>query len=74
MSAGADAFVTGELPHHALLELRGCGISAAVLGHYETEAFAGDELARRLEELLGGRARVLRSRCEKAPDFHLFAE
>lgn len=74
VSAGADAFVTGELPHHALLELRGCGISAAVLGHYETEALAGDELARRLEELLGGRACVLRSRCEKAPDFHLFAE
>lgn len=34
---GADAFLTGEMKHHELLQAKAAGITAVVAGHYETE-------------------------------------
>ncbi len=35
--AGADAFVTGEVPHHIMVEASESGIAIAASGHYATE-------------------------------------
>ena len=35
--AGADAFVTGEVPHHVMVEASESGLAIAACGHYATE-------------------------------------
>lgn len=37
LAHGADAYVTGELGHHALTDLYDLGLTAVEAGHYETE-------------------------------------
>ena len=44
-----DAFVTGEATFHTCLEARSRGIALILLGHFESERFALDELAKQLE-------------------------
>jgi len=34
---GADAFVTGEVPHHVMVEASEAGVAIAACGHYATE-------------------------------------
>jgi putative NIF3 family GTP cyclohydrolase 1 type 2 len=50
----ADAFVTGEVPHHLMVEASECGIAIAACGHYATENPGTMRLADRLGESLGG--------------------
>lgn len=47
--AGADAYITGEMRHHQLLEANARGLSVIVAGHYETESIALLPLISRLQ-------------------------
>lgn len=49
---GCDAFLTGEARFHSCLEARDRGIAMILPGHYATERFSMEELARRLSHLL----------------------
>ena len=51
--AGADAFVTGEGPHHTYFDAMECGINVYYAGHYATETFGVRALASHLEERFG---------------------
>ncbi|TWT87823.1 Nif3-like dinuclear metal center hexameric protein [Neorhodopirellula pilleata] len=51
MRAGCDLLLTGEATFHACLEAENTGISLGMVGHYYSERFAMDELARRLRSL-----------------------
>lgn len=46
--AGCDTLVTGEASFHQCLEARAEGIALFLVGHYQSERFALEELARRL--------------------------
>lgn len=48
--AGCQAFLTGEARFHACLEAREFGIGMILPGHYATERFSMETLARRLSE------------------------
>lgn len=37
LAAGADAFVTGEVPQHIALEASECGLTILACGHYASE-------------------------------------
>ncbi|GBD36389.1 GTP cyclohydrolase 1 type 2 [bacterium HR36] len=50
--AGAQVVVTGELRFHDLLAAQADGLNVVLLGHYGSERFAMENLARRLAELL----------------------
>jgi dinuclear metal center YbgI/SA1388 family protein len=54
--AGADAFVTGEMRFHDALAARAAGVTTLLVGHYASERFALETLARRLAEIPGVRA------------------
>lgn len=73
-SAGVDAFITGELLHHEMLYDREIGVSSVSLGHFETEAIAGAELAKKIAGAIGNRAKVSASNAESAPNYHITAE
>ena len=47
---GADAFVTGEAPHHLMVEASESGIAMAACGHYATEHPGAVRLAHRIAE------------------------
>ncbi len=47
---GADAFVTGEVPHHVMVEASERGVAIAAAGHYATENPGTMRLADRLAE------------------------
>lgn len=49
---GADAFVTGEVPHHLMVEASESGVTIAAAGHYATENPGTMRLADRLAEKL----------------------
>lgn len=55
LDAGADAFVTGEAPHHVMVEASECGLGIAACGHYATE----NPGTMRLAESLRGAFEVL---------------
>jgi dinuclear metal center YbgI/SA1388 family protein len=46
----ADAFVTGEIPHHLMVEGSECGVAMAACGHYATENPGTMRLAELLAE------------------------
>lgn len=50
LSAGCDAFVTGEMKHDQALEADFCGLNCCVLGHYETEVIVLKPLITRLQQ------------------------
>ncbi|MGC6462990.1 MAG: Nif3-like dinuclear metal center hexameric protein [Pirellulaceae bacterium] len=50
ISAGCDAFVTGETNFHTCLEAKAQQITLALPGHYASERFAVENLAQRLQE------------------------
>ena len=52
-AAGCDLFVTGEARHHDLLSARSCTMAVLLVGHYHSERFAMEALARRLADLTG---------------------
>lgn len=53
---GADAYVTGEMKHHELLEAAGSGVTCVAAGHYETEIVFAEFLAAYLKKRLPGAA------------------
>jgi len=46
---GCDVLITGEATFHACLEAEACGIGMGLLGHYWSERFAMESLAKVLE-------------------------
>ncbi len=52
MQAGCDGFLTGEMRFHACLEAQARGVSVLLPGHYATERFAMEQLARELAQAL----------------------
>ncbi len=49
---GCDALITGEATFHTCLEAEAMGIGLGLLGHYWSERFAMENLAKRLSEVL----------------------
>lgn len=56
---GADAYVTGEMEHHEMLEAAATGVTCVVAGHYETEVVFAEFLAAYLKKRLPGAAFLL---------------
>lgn len=52
--AGCDSVVTGEATFHAVLEARGLGMAVFLVGHYQSERFAVETLARDLAGRFAG--------------------
>lgn len=52
--AGADAFLTGEMRFHDYLTAQAAGIALVLPGHYATERFAVEEMARWAGQLVAG--------------------
>ena len=50
IAAGADCYITGEIRYHDYFEAEGCMLVA--LGHYESEQYTIDLLARKLQEII----------------------
>lgn len=50
IAAGADAYVTGDISHHEMLDAKEKGISVVAAGHFETEYPAMAALQKRLDE------------------------
>ena len=50
VQVGADAFVTGEVRHHQLLEAQTAGLTLVAAGHYCTERVVLEPLRQRLAE------------------------
>lgn len=50
LSAGADAFVTGEIKHNEMLEAKEKGITVIAAGHFETEYPAMNALKQKVQE------------------------
>ncbi|MFH5804148.1 Nif3-like dinuclear metal center hexameric protein [Alienimonas sp. DA493] len=50
IAAGCDVFVTGEARFHAALQARNAGVGLVLVGHYASERFSMEELARELGE------------------------
>jgi dinuclear metal center YbgI/SA1388 family protein len=50
LRARADVFVTGEMRFHDYLAAQAQGLALLLPGHYATERFAVEELARRMQE------------------------
>ncbi len=47
----ADCFLTGDIKYHDAMEASSLGLSMIDIGHYESERYFGDVLARHLEKL-----------------------
>ncbi len=56
---GADAYVTGEMKHHQMLEAKASGVTCVAAGHYETEIVFAEFLAAYLKKRLPGAAFLL---------------
>jgi dinuclear metal center YbgI/SA1388 family protein len=52
-AAGADAFLTGEIPERTMAEARERGVHVIAAGHYATETFGVRHLGEHLAELFG---------------------
>ncbi len=52
-AAGLDTLVTGEASHHAHFDAVELGVNVLLAGHYATETFGVQALARHLEERFG---------------------
>ena len=52
LAAGADLFLTGEMRFHDCLRAQARGASVVLPGHYGSERFAMDSMARSLQALL----------------------
>ena len=52
LSTGADTYVTGEAPHHWLVDAPEMGLNLIVAGHYHTEYLVIERLAAMLQELI----------------------
>jgi len=52
--AGCDTFVTGEAQFHSCLEAQAANMNLVLLGHYDSERFAVENLANRLASKFGG--------------------
>ncbi len=52
-AAGYDTFVTGETTHNLYHDIREYGLNVICAGHYATETFGLEALARHLEERFG---------------------
>jgi dinuclear metal center YbgI/SA1388 family protein len=63
---GCQAFVTGEMKHHEMLEALNSGMSLILAGHTNTERGYMPRLARRLGEALPG-LKVVVSTADKSP-------
>ena len=63
---GCDALITGEATFHACLDAESSGIGLGLLGHYWSERFAMEQLARQLSDL-HPELTVWPSRCESDP-------
>jgi len=53
LAAGADAFITGEVPQHVALEASESGLTILACGHYATEHPGMERMAELLEERCG---------------------
>jgi dinuclear metal center YbgI/SA1388 family protein len=71
--AGCDVFLTGEARFHDYLEAERLGIRLILVGHYESERFALEELAHRLRAEFPG-LECWASRHETNPSRALFLE
>lgn len=49
VSAGCDAYITGDSSHHEFLEALECGLTLIAAGHFETENPVVSELAKRIK-------------------------
>ncbi|HEX5709825.1 MAG TPA: Nif3-like dinuclear metal center hexameric protein, partial [Sulfuricurvum sp.] len=47
----ADCFLTGDIKYHDAMEAQALGLSMLDIGHYESECYFGEILARPLEKL-----------------------
>ena len=52
--AGCDTFVTGETTFHTCLEAQASDVNLVLIGHYDSERFAVENLAERLADEFGG--------------------
>ena len=52
--SGCDTFVTGETQFHSCLEAQAAGVNLVLIGHYDSERFAVEDLADRLVAQFGG--------------------
>lgn len=52
LSTGADTYVTGEAPHHWLVDAPEMGLNLITAGHYHTEYLVMERLATMLQDLL----------------------
>ena len=50
IDAGCDAFVTGEATFHTVLECRAANVCLVLMGHYHSERFAVENLAKQLTQ------------------------
>lgn len=73
MRAGCDFLLTGEATFHACLEAENEGISLGMLGHYFSERFAMDELARRLLSLPQELQQSAKMTDSNGPDYQVWA-
>lgn len=48
-SAGADAYITGEMKHHLAIQAEFIGLNVIEAGHYETERIVLPRLIERLQ-------------------------
>ena len=51
---GCDTFVTGEAQFHSCLEAQAAEVNLVLIGHYDSERFAVEALAKRLGSQFGG--------------------
>lgn len=50
IAAGADAYVTGDISHHEMLDAKEKGITVVAAGHFETEYPSMDSLRKKINE------------------------
>ena len=64
-SLDCDLFVTGDMKYHEALTAEEMGMNIMDLGHFGTEIFFNQNMGDRLEEILSGRAEIIRAISEK---------
>jgi len=66
IAAGADAYVTGEMRHHHVLEAAGAGLTVICVGHWHSERLVLHRLADRLTTALPA-VKASVAECDRAP-------
>lgn len=64
LSLGCDVLVTGDVKYHEFQRAEQLGIALIDAGHYETEIFFNENMAEKLQQVLGGSARVIPSKTQ----------